>query len=238
MSEFVLVHGAGTGGWLWDGVADRLRERGHTVHAPTLTGVGADCTTGGPETDVSTHVADIVGLVDERSAGSPVLVGFSYSGVVIAGVAEALPGRVAELIFLEAFVPRAGHCLFDLFPPAVSAAMQASAGDGWRVAPVPVTTVGGIGAREDGVDEQRVLAALARRGQQPIGTYRQVLAEPFQHSAGVPRRYISCTDKPPGDPLVAMAAALRSAGWRVDELPTGHFAMLTMPERLAALLSA
>jgi pimeloyl-ACP methyl ester carboxylesterase len=183
-------------------------------------------------------VAEVAGMVEARGIDDAVLVGFSYGGVVIAGVAEALPERVAELVFVDAFVPVPGRSLFDLFPPAVRAAFEATAEDGWRLAPAPIAAVGGIGAVESGVDTERVLSLLQRRGQHPIGTYRQPLDQPFQRAADVPRRYISCTDKPDGDPMMATAARLRAAGWAVEDLPTGHFAMLTMPARLTELLTA
>jgi pimeloyl-ACP methyl ester carboxylesterase len=237
MSEFILIHGAGTGGWLWDQVADRLRRTGHVVHAPTLVGVGERVAEGGPATDVSTHVDEVVGLAEKNGVDHGVLVGFSYGGLVIAAAADEMPDRVAELVFVDAFVPQPGKSMLDLLPPPVRASMEASAEDGWRRRPAPIATVGGIGAMEPGVDESQVLTVLERRGPHPIGTYRQVFQEPFQRSQAVPRRYISCTDKPSGDPLLMTAAFLRAAGWRVQDLPTGHFAMLTMPSRLAALLA-
>jgi pimeloyl-ACP methyl ester carboxylesterase len=238
VTDFVLIHGAGTGGWLWDDVAGRLRDLGHVVHTPTLAGVGERVGDGGPETDVSAHVAEVHRLIQDGNLTDAVLVGFSDGGLVIAGVAELVPHRVGEVVFLDAFVPQPGICLFDLFPPQVRATMEASAEDGWRLAPLPVAAVGGLGALEPGIEENHVLATLDRRGAHPAGTYRQTMTPAFQHSANVARRYISCTDKQPGDPLVAIAGALRGAGWHVDELPTGHFSMLTMPARLTELLNA
>lgn len=240
MTTFILVHGAGTGGWLWDGVADLLRAAGHVVHAPTLLGVGDRAAQGGPATSLSDHVDDVVGVIVDRELESVVLVGFSYGGLVIAGAADERPDAVAELVFVDAFLPRPGHSFLDLLPPAARDRMEAAArdGDGWRIPPAPVEQLGGIGRREPGVDAEDVEARLALRGAQPIGTYRSIATAPTPAGAALPRRYVSCTDKPPGDPLVDLAARLRADGWTVQDIPTGHFAMLTMPTALAALLSA
>ena len=111
MAEIVLVHGAGTGGWLWDLEAEILRQRGHSVTAPTLRGVGDRLAEGGPETSLSTHVDDVIGCLPDRAAAGLVLVGFSYGGLVAAGVIDRIPERVAMLVYLDAFVPcRAGQC--------------------------------------------------------------------------------------------------------------------------------
>ena len=70
----------------------------------------------------------------------------------------------------------------------------------------------------------------------PMATYEGPFPlEPALASA-VRRVFISCTDKPPGDPLIVLADHLRAGDWAVDTLPTGHFSMLTMPRALSALL--
>src|SRR5215469_14556374 len=41
MATFVLVHGGWAGSVVWRELAPRLRNAGHEVYAPTLTGIGA-----------------------------------------------------------------------------------------------------------------------------------------------------------------------------------------------------
>ena len=159
-------------------------------------------------TDVSTHVEQVVDLVVSRALTQAVLVGFSYGGYVIGGVADRVPERIARLIYLDAFLPQAGKCFLDLLPPPVRATMEAAAaehGEGWRIPPAPVEMVGGIGALEPGVDPEHVDAVLARRGPHPIGTYRQVV-DP--ESGTMPRIFLSCTDKAAGDPLLAQLSLI------------------------------
>ena len=127
MAEIVLVHGAGTGGWLWDLEAEILRQRGHSVTAPTLRGVGDRLAEGGPETSLSTHVDDVIGCLPDRAAAGPVLVGFSYGGLVAAGVVDRIPERVAMLIYLDAFVPVPGRSMFDLMPASMRASLEGAA---------------------------------------------------------------------------------------------------------------
>jgi hypothetical protein len=124
-------------------------------------------------------------------------------------------------------------------PEPARRAMQRTAdemGGGRTIPPAPVEMLGGVGALEPGVEREHVEAVLARRGFHPIRTY----TEPFParpESSGPPALFVSCTDKPAGDPLGALASGLRARGWPVSELPTGHFAMLTMPSALAELLA-
>ena len=232
MSTFVLVHGAGTGGWLWSDVADRLTTAGHTVHAPSLIGVGERVSEGGPATDITTHIQQVAAVFRTYQLSDVVLVGFSYGGFVITGVADAVPHLVGRLVYLDAFVPKDGKCFLDLLPTQFADMMvnaATSVGDGWRIPPAPIETLGGIGTLEPDVDPGHVQAVLARRGPHPIGTYREVMHSPFSRSSEIPRKYLSCTEKPPHDPLLAQAAALGEAGWVVQELPAGHFAMLSKP---------
>jgi hypothetical protein len=95
------------------------------------------------------------------------------------------------------------------------------------------SSLGGLGA---GVELDQVHAELARRGTQPIGTYREAARVSNPRAQRVPRAYITCTDHPEGDPMTVVVDAVRAAGVPVYELATGHFSMLTMPVELADTL--
>jgi pimeloyl-ACP methyl ester carboxylesterase len=239
MANFLLIHGAGTGGWLWDAEAAVLRDRGHTVLAPTLTGVGGRAAEGARDTNLSTHVDEVVELIDADPSRPWVLVGFSYGGLVAGGAADRAPDRMAALIYLDAFVPVPGRSMFDLMPAQLRQMLESGArtsGDGWQMPPVPLEQLGSLGAAGRGVDLERVRKLLARRAGHPIGTYREPAPAPNPLARGVPRAYIACTDHPAQDPMTAVAAAVRQAGVPVHSLATGHFPMLTMPVELADLL--
>lgn len=110
MTPFVLVHGAFHGGWCWKCVTRRLRDAGHSVYAPTLTGLGDREHLLDPSVNLSTHIQDVVNVLVYEDLHNVPLVGHSYAGMVIAGVAEAVPARLSRLIYLDAVIPVDGDC--------------------------------------------------------------------------------------------------------------------------------
>jgi pimeloyl-ACP methyl ester carboxylesterase len=116
---FVLVHGAWHGGWAWRRVVDRLSARGHRAFAPTLTGLGDRAHLLRPGIDLSLHIADVLGVIKYEQLRNFVLVGHSYGGCVISGIAEVMPDATDSLVFLDAFIPDNGDSTFDLVQPAV-----------------------------------------------------------------------------------------------------------------------
>ena len=133
---FFLVHGAWGGGWHWRRVADRLREHGHPVFAPTLTGLGERAHLLHPGVDLSLHVADVLGVIKYESLGDIVLVGHSYGGFVISAVAEAIPGKIRSIVFLDAFLPDDGEALVDIVQPAVQEVIRGAQARGETTVPV------------------------------------------------------------------------------------------------------
>ena len=109
MATFVLVHGAWVGGWAWKHVAPLLRERGNDVFTPTLTGVGERVHLATPEVNLDTHITDIVNVIYYEDLEAVVLVGWSYSGMVVSGVLDRIPERLARVVYLDAEVPRDGE---------------------------------------------------------------------------------------------------------------------------------
>src|SRR5207237_9782591 len=106
---FVLVHGASQGGWCWRRVSDRLERRGHQVFTPTLTGLGERSHLMSREVDLDMHVTDIVNVIKWESLDDLVLVGHSYGGWVVSGVAEQVLPAIRSIVFLDAFMPENGQ---------------------------------------------------------------------------------------------------------------------------------
>jgi pimeloyl-ACP methyl ester carboxylesterase len=127
MATFVLVHGSSGGGWVWRAVAAGLRAAGHEAWAPTLTGMGERVHLANPAVGLDTHVLDVVNVLNYEDLREVVLVGHSYGGVVITGVAERDPARLAHLVYLDALVPADGQAMVDFYPPAVRAGLAAAA---------------------------------------------------------------------------------------------------------------
>jgi pimeloyl-ACP methyl ester carboxylesterase len=106
----VIVHGAWGGGWDWRGVEQVLRQRGASVYRPTLTGLGERCHLASPDIDLTTHVTDIVNVIEWEELEDVILLGHSYGGMVITGVADRVPDRIRRLVYLDAFLPFDGEC--------------------------------------------------------------------------------------------------------------------------------
>jgi pimeloyl-ACP methyl ester carboxylesterase len=117
MTTFVLVHGAGHGGWCWGRVAPLLRAAGHEVVTPTLTGLGERVHLLDGRVDLELHVTDIVNVLRYEDLHDVVLVGHSYGGTVITGAADRAPERVAKLVYLDAAFPGDGQSVADVVEP-------------------------------------------------------------------------------------------------------------------------
>ncbi len=111
---FVLVHGAWHGGWCWRRVSDLLEKRGHKVFSPTMTGLGERSHLIDPKINLTTHITDMVNVIKWEGLNDIVLVGHSYGGAVVSGVAERVREAIGSIIFLDAFVPENGDSLKDL----------------------------------------------------------------------------------------------------------------------------
>lgn len=233
MATFVLVHGAMHGGWCWKRVTPLLRAAGHEVFAPTLTGLGERAHLAQPGIDLETHVRDVLGVFEYEDLDRVVLVGHSYAGTVIAGVADRLPGRIAHLVHLDAAEAGDGQALLDLFPPEFQAAERAlveAEGDGWRLPPSDP-------AFYEVTDLEDAAWVRDKLTPQPFKTFTQPLR--LANPAGFPgpRTYIACLAAAPEGWRDAMVGRARNEpGWRYRELATGHDAMVTAPHELANLL--
>jgi pimeloyl-ACP methyl ester carboxylesterase len=230
VATFVLIHGAWLGGWCWQRVSPLLREAGCEVYTPTLTGMGERAHLLSPDVDFETHIRDVVGVLECEDLQDVVLVGHSYGGMVISAVAARCAKRLAQLVYLDAFVPANGQSLFDLSPPETVAGFREQAstvGAGWRVPPLPLTRWA-ISAPAD-------LDWLSRRmGPQPLRTFDKPLRLDGAATNSIPHTFVRCTAYPGfaefGD------KARDDPDWRYRELDAGHGAMVTHPQELASLL--
>ena len=229
MASFVLVHGAWHGGWCWVRVARLLRDAAHEVYTPTLTGLGERAHLASAQIDLETHVQDVVGALEADELRQIVLVGHSYAGMVISGVAARAANRLSHLVYLDAFVPEPGRTLLDYLGPRADAVRESArtAGDGWRVPPFP--------PERFGVTSQRDREWLQRRlVPQPLASFEQPLA-----AAGgerLKRAYVYCTSPAMGA-FDQFAERLREdRKWQYHEIKTGHDAMVTAPGEVAKFL--
>src|SRR5580658_10186892 len=134
----VLAHGGWSAAWAWKKVRPLMAAAGHQFFTPTYTGLGERAHLASPSNDLETHIQDVLGVLTFEDLREVVLVGHSYGGMVATGVADRARDRVAQLIYIDAFVPRDGQSLLDLNAPARERMRElAKAGDGYRVPPNP-----------------------------------------------------------------------------------------------------
>jgi pimeloyl-ACP methyl ester carboxylesterase len=233
MTTFVIVHGAFGGGWEWTPVAKLLRESGHQVFTPTLTGMGERGHLG-PDVSLSTHVQDIASLIEFEMLQGIVLCGASYGGMAITGAADLIPERIARLVYVDALIPFDGQCGLDLLPNSfrdlVSSFMDEN-GHGW--VPVPA----GILPPEGLISEDTRRDYVARLGPQPAATF----TEPVRLTGAaekLSRAFVRCTLSLDvgGDPIAPMAHRARAEGWPYRELVAPHDPQLFDPVATAKVL--
>ncbi|MCC5857448.1 MAG: alpha/beta fold hydrolase [Ectothiorhodospiraceae bacterium] len=234
MATFVISHGAWGGGWEWTPVADGLRERGHRVYTPTLTGLGERAHLGDSRTGLSEHVEDLLAVFRYEDLHDVILCGHSYSGMVVTGVADRIPERIRLLVYLDAFVPENGQALGGLLPqPFIDALLQTASERDDNRGPIPPDLLppeGVIPAET----RQRYIRRLCPH---PMASF----TEPVSLSgaiADLPRAYVRCTGEvdPETDILGPFAARARADGWLYRELETAHDLQLTDPGGTLAML--
>jgi pimeloyl-ACP methyl ester carboxylesterase len=233
VTNFVLVHGTWGGGWYWRDVAERLRAKGHSVFAPTLSGLGERAHLMSRATDLDTHIADIAAVIVCERLRDVALVGTSYAGLVISGVADRMPQNIGALIYLNAALPTHGQCMLDTVPPERRAIVQKLAdeeGEGYRV---PTSLVLDTGIE----DEARRRDFLSRMSPHPLPS----LVQPIRLTGrylDVPRKtYVLATKKISHRFAEYHAWAKRQPDWTASEIASHHYPMVTEPESTAALLS-
>lgn len=231
MTTFVLVHGAWGGSYGWRDFARLLRRDGHEVYTPSLTGLGERSHLAGPHVNLTTHITDVANVFKYEDLHDVTLVGHSYGGMVVTGVADLVPERITHLVYSDAFLPSDGDTCFGL---GGAPASEGIAIVGWEVRnemPLPA----------DATPEQRRLQSL--RHPQPIGT----LQEPLRLTVPLEEREFSLTYvKAAGEArgLETRTGAFWAAAdrvrdhprWRYYELPCGHGMHRELPEEMRAIL--
>jgi pimeloyl-ACP methyl ester carboxylesterase len=233
MATYVLVHGGAHGGWCYGPVARILRAAGHDVHAPTLTGVGERAHLLSPDVDLDTHITDVVAVLHYEDLRDVILVGHSYGGMVITGVADRAADRVGHLVYLDAATPADGQSLAELAAPLMNAARaRARVVDGVELVLYPGTEP----MPNYGVTDPEAVAWMAERlTPHPFRCFEQPLRLANEAAVRkIPETQIVCTSTLATRDPARMEPA-RAAG-RLWDIDTGHDLMITEPGKVAELL--
>jgi pimeloyl-ACP methyl ester carboxylesterase len=238
--HFVLVHPAWHGAWFWKKVVPLLRQRGHLVFTPTLTGLGERAHLARADIGLDVHITDVVNVLTYEDLHDVILVGHSSSGAVITGVADRVPAQIAQVVYLDAFVPENGQAVIDLITPERRQMIEAlvkAEGDGWlvpRFAPPPWETI--VRDYWGVTDEHDVRWMLDRLSPTPFGHLRDPVQRTNPAAEQLQRTYIRCRQFP--NPRFDRHAemAQRSPVWRYGELAASHHAAVTIPDGVVDLL--
>jgi pimeloyl-ACP methyl ester carboxylesterase len=238
MATFVLVHGAFIGGWAFRRVTSLLRANGHHVFTPTLTGGGERLHLLQSTVNYSTHVEDVVNVIQYEGLSDVVLVGHSYAGLVITGVADRCAARISKLVYLDSQIATHGRNALGGSPGGTSDKLeQMSAAAGPKMLPPISLDAMGITDAGDRAWVEPLLCAL------PMACLEEFVM--LAHGEPqMPRHYIRCTDREAmhaffgGDPLALFVEKAKNEGFGFHEIASGHHPMITHPKELAAMLES
>lgn len=217
MATFLLVPGGWHGGWSYRPIAQALRRRGHDAYPITLTGLGDRAHLRTTTANLDTHIQDVVGVLETERITDAVLVGHSYAGMVITGVADRCPDRIGRLVYSDAYVPADGDSCWDLTTPAFRQLfLDGATADGFSVAPPP------------GLDP--------RATAHPLPSFLQKIR--LSGTPGRVRRrdyiYLSGWQ---GSPFPQVYQRLsQDPAWHTHQLPTGHNLVAEAPDKLLEIL--
>jgi len=204
---FVIVHGAWGGSWAFRKVDSLMTEQGVVVYRPSLTGQGERVHLASPEINLTTHIRDVVNMILFEDLRNVILVGHSYGGMVITGVADAVPERIGQLIYLDAILPEDGESVFEIMDPGGQGISKMVQGD--YVVPTWVKA------------DQKPPKDVPH----PLKTFTEEIVLKNDRAKNIRATYILTVDpgkKPEDDNFAASAARARARGWKILEMSADH----------------
>jgi pimeloyl-ACP methyl ester carboxylesterase len=221
-STIVIVHGAWGGAWAFKNVAGLLREKGFNVYRPQLTGLGERMHLSRPEIGLSTHIDDVVNVILFENLKDIILVGHSYGGMVITGVAERVPERIKKLVYLDAFVPEDGESIMSIARGGGDWLKQMTKGD--YVVPIWV--------KPDQAPPKDV--------PQSLKSFTEPIVLKNEQARKLPATYILTVEKgkeTKADDFYPQAQRAVKKGWPMLELAADHNPQWSAPESLVEMLA-
>jgi pimeloyl-ACP methyl ester carboxylesterase len=226
---FVLVHGAWHGAWCWRRVADLLEAKGNKVFVPTMTGLADKSHLLDAKVNLTTHITDIVNLIKWEDLKGFTLVGHSYAGYIVSGVAEQMQSSIGALVFLDAFVPENGDSLAaGASKPVKDALAVAKEKKEIALRPVP--------AKVFRVNEKDQAWVDAKCTPHPIASMEEAIKLTGAREQVANKTYIRAKGYPSIPFDAALAKVKAAKGWKTFEMTAGHDAMVDQPKELTDIL--
>ena len=205
---------------------------GLEVYTPTQTGVGEKAASLSQNISLDTFIQDITDFLTERDLQNVVLVGHSFAGISISGVADRMPERISRLVYLDALLLQNDQSVFDIIPPDMAQARRelAQQTSGGVSLPAPEPSVFGV------TDEQDAQWVKNQCTPHPLSTYESKMRLTHGLGNGLPATYIAVTPH-----YIATTASRNYAkargDWQYVEMQAGHDAMVTSPQALCELIA-
>jgi pimeloyl-ACP methyl ester carboxylesterase len=234
--NYVLVHGTWHGGWAWVNVAEHLRAAGHRVFTPTCTGCGERKHLITPETGLETHIQDIVNVIEWEELDEVILVGHSFAGTTITGVADRLRSRIRHLVFMDALIPTETRRAGVMRDPETGEYPQAwldrvaKFEDGYKMNfwdSYPAKMV----VPEN--DSENIAWMKRRLTWHPMRQWTDELVLENGGWEGLPRTCIHCVGQVYKPSSEAMVGPGRKPGWDFIELDVARNGFMTDPQAVA-----
>ena len=220
--HFLLIHGAWHGGWVWNEISEILNYQGYSVSTPTLTGLGEKKHLLTSKITIDTFIEDVVNHIIFENLNNIILVGHSFAGSVISGVADKLKDRIQKLIYFDAVILKDGQKPFDIAPKELvkqRIELAKRFGNGISI-PAPSADAFGV------FDVKKSLLLEEKLTPHPLSTYQSKLTIKNEIGNGIPLFYIFCNN-PVYKSLESSRKVVRKLKWPIFELNAGHDAMLT-----------
>ena len=229
--HFLLIHGAWHGGWVWNEISEILRYQRYSVSTPTLTGLGEKKHLLSSKITIETFIEDVVNHIIFENLNNIILVGHSFAGSVISGVADRLKDRIQKLIYFDAMILIDGQKPFDITPKeTVEQRIELAKKFGNNIS-IPAPSADAFGV----FDKKKSLLLEEKLTPHPLSAFQSKLILKNEVGNGIPLSYIFCT-KPVYKSLESSREVVRKMKWPIFELNAGHDAMLTHPKETLNLL--
>ena len=229
--HFLLIHGAWHGGWVWNEISEILRYQRYSVSTPTLTGLGEKKHLLSSKITIETFIEDVVNHIVFENLNNIILVGHSFAGSVISGVADRLKDRIKKLIYFDAMILIDGQKPFDISPKEIVKQRIELAKKFGNNISIPAPSADAFGV----FDIKKSLLLEEKLTPHPLSAFQSKLILKNEVGNGIPLSYIYCT-KPVYKSLESSRAVVRKMKWPIFELNAGHDAMLTHPKETLNLL--
>jgi pimeloyl-ACP methyl ester carboxylesterase len=203
------------------------------VFTPTLTGLGERSHLLGASISLETHIADVVNVIEWEGLDDVVLVGHSYGGWVICGVAEHVLRRLASIVFVDALIPQDGQSLLRHGRPGSGQEILAARALGKVSRPGPSASELGV---QDPSDREWVDSKLT---EQPIGVSLRPIRLTGAHDRVPKKTYVLATQYAGSSSerfRVIYDCLSQTSGWSVRQVASGHDVMVDAPGELAEIL--